>query len=361
MGQLGHLRGVMSASRAFVLVTSCTIAALGILGIQLFSHVFESYFIIPFYIGIICLPMIALSDTLEGTARANSWAVAALGPIYLLRPLLILVLMGAALLAGYDADAEIAMTAAILATLATTLFQLVTILPPGNREVRDVRPVFRMREWMLVSLPIFLIEGFAFMLTNADVLIVGWFLPPDDVGVYFATVKILALVHFVYFAVKAGVAQRYAQYAHGDNREALGTFARETVLWTFWPSLLMAMGVLIIGKPMLTLFGPGFDTGYPLLFVLVAGVVARASVGPAESLLTMTGNQNVCAVVYGITLAFNVALNIVLIPIYGLFGAAIAMAAALMCEAVLLAFTVWRRLGIVMLVPLFPQRRAEVD
>ena len=60
-------------------------------------------------------------------------------------------------------------------------------------------------EWVAVSIPIFLVEGFLFLLTNADVLVVGHFLPPDQVAVYFATAKTLALVHFVYFAVKAGV------------------------------------------------------------------------------------------------------------------------------------------------------------
>ena len=154
----------------------------------------------------------------------------------------------------------------------------------------------------MVSLPIFLVESFFFLLTNADVLMVGFYMEPDDVAVYFATVKTLALVHFVYFAVKAGVAQRYAAFTHGEP-EKLAVFARETVSWTFWPSLFMALVVLALGKPMLMLFGPGFDAGYPLLFLLVVGVVARAAVGPCESLLTMTGNQNICALVYALTLA----------------------------------------------------------
>src|SRR5690606_16081431 len=200
-------------------------------------------------LGIICLPMIALSDTLEGTARANSWAMLALGPIYLLRPVLILALMGGAILAGYAPDAKVAMTVAVAATWLTALYQVAAIVPATAREVGHVRPAFRMREWVIVSLPIFLIEGFFFMLTNADVLMVGWFMDPHDVAVYFATVKTLALVHFVYFAVKAGVAQRYAQYAHGGNPEKLAAFARETVAWTFWPSLAMGAAVLVIGKP----------------------------------------------------------------------------------------------------------------
>ena len=102
----------------------------------------------------------------------------------------------------------------------------------------------RLGYWLKISLPIFLVESFFFLLTNADVLMVGFYMEPDQVAVYFATVKTLALVHFVYFAVKAGVAQRYAQFSHGDP-ERLASFARETVSWTFWPSLAMGLMVLV--------------------------------------------------------------------------------------------------------------------
>ena len=50
--------------------------------------------------------------------------------------------------------------------------------------------------------------------------------------------------------------------------------------------------------------------------MLVAGVVARSTVGPAESLLTMSGNQNVCAAIYGLTLAFTPMTPITVQPHY---------------------------------------------
>jgi O-antigen/teichoic acid export membrane protein len=346
-GMLAELRGILVISRLFVLAASSAIAALGALAVVLLSGSIESYYVVPFVLGFICLPMIALSDLLQGVSRANAWAVFALSPTYLVRPVLILVLMGTALAAGYAADAQTALIVAIASTYLTTIWQLVGVtrrtsraLPAGPRSVN-------FREWFAVSLPIFLVESFFFLLTNADVLMVGFFMEPDDVAVYFAAVKTLALVHFVYFAVKTGVAQRYAAYTHGDTAKLAG-FARDTVAWTFWPSLVMAIVVLVLGDFLLMLFGPGFDAGYPLLFLLVVGVVSRSAVGPAESLLTMTGNQNVCALVYAVTLALNIALSVVLIPAFGLWGAAVATTASMVFEAAALSFTVWRRLGIVM-------------
>lgn len=346
-GMLAEQRGLLFTSRIFVLAASSAISATGAAGIWLLRDHMESYYLAPFLAGMICMPMIAMSDLLQGVSRANSWAVQALAPTYIVRPLLVLVFMAATLVAGYEASATNAVIASIAATYATTLVQLVQVgartgrkLPAGPRRTD-------LRQWFVVSVPIFLIESFFFLLTNADVLLVGAFMRPDEVAVYFATSKTLALVHFVYFAVKAGVAPRYARFTHGE-RSKLAAFALETVAWTFWPSLLMALVVLALGKPMLMLFGPGFDAGYPLLFLMVAGVVVRAAVGPCESLLTMTGNQNVCALIYGLTLAVNVTLSVALIPALGLWGAAIATASATLFEAAALSFTVWRRLGFAM-------------
>lgn len=346
-GMLAELRGILLTSRLFVLFASTAIAAIGGLGIWYFSDAIENYYVVPFLLGVICLPMIALSDVLQGISRANAWAFSALSPTYITRPILLLVFLGLALGFGYEPCAETAVLAAIAATYATTVWQLVSVTGrlDAGMAVGGRRILFG--TWFAVSLPIFLVESFFFLLTNADVLMVGAYMQPDDVAVYFATVKTLALVHFVYFAVKAGVAQRYAAFTHGDP-ERLAAFARETVSWTFWPSVLMAIIVLALGKPMLMLFGPEFEQGYPLLFLLIFGVVARAAVGPCESLLTMSGRQNVCAFVYALTLAVNVGLSVVLIPMLGLWGAAIATASSMIFEAAALSFTVWRKLGIVM-------------
>ncbi|CCV05178.1 Polysaccharide biosynthesis protein [Mesorhizobium metallidurans STM 2683] len=346
-GMLAELRGIVMTSRLFVLIASTAIAALGALGVWLLSPFIENYYVVPFILGLILLPMIAMSDLVQGLARANSWALFALSPTFLIRPVLILAFMALMLLLGYAPDAKTAIFAAIAATYATTLGQLVGVTSRIDKKIPAGPMKVHFAQWFIVSLPIFLVESFFFLLTNADVLMVGAYMDPDDVAVYFATVKTLALVHFVYFAVKAGVAQRYAQFTHGEP-EKLAAFARETVSWTFWPSLAMALMVLVLGEPMLTLFGPDFTSGYPLLFLLVFGVVARAAVGPCESLLTMSGNQNICAAVYAMTLAFNIGLNMVLIPLFGLWGAAMATAFAMIFEAAALSFTVWRKLGIVM-------------
>ncbi len=137
---------------------------------------------------------------------------------------------------------------------------------------------------------------------------------------------------------------------HSGDKQAFQDFARNSARWTFWPSLLLGLLLLAGGWPLLALFGREFTQGYPLLFILIFGVIARASVGPCESLLSMSGNQNICALLYALALIVNVSLNLTLIPLSGLSGAAIATVCAMATEAAALSYAVRKYLGITMFV-----------
>ena len=344
------LRGIAFGSRLYSVLAASVIAAIGISATHFFEDTITSVYVVPLFLGAICLPMLALAEVQDGVARSFSWVDIALSPTYLLRPVLILVTMAGALVFGMEATAATALKASIAATWFTSIVQMLIMnrrlskaVPSGPRKLIP-------RTWIMVALPIFLVEGFFTLLTNVDIIIAGAYLPPQDVAVYFAAVKTLALVHFVYFAVKAGAAHRYSQYFTAGDKPQFDGFVRDTVKWTFWPSLGMALLILLVGKLLLSLFGTDFADGYPLLFILVIGIVARASIGPAESVLTMSGHQNVCAVIYGVTLLVNVLLNVTFIPKFGLYGAAWATTIAMVFEALALYSLTLRRLGIHMFV-----------
>lgn len=345
-GENALLRGVLVGSRGYGFAAATAIAALGLLGLYLFGDSLTSYYLIPLYLGAVTLPMLALGEIQDGMARAFSWADISLGPTFIVRPLIILFVMWSAIHLGWDADATTAMASVIVATYLTSVGQFIMLqrrlrqtVPAGPREYR---PMF----WVGIALPIFVVEGFFNLLTNVDILIVGYYMEPSEVAVYFAAAKTLALVHFVYFAVRAGSAQRFSKYfANGDRRQ-LESFLRDTLHWTFWPSLALVIMLFIVGQQLLLLFGPTFGSGYPLLFILSAGILVRSSIGPAESLLVMAGQQGICAIIYTGTFVLNVALNVLLIPRMGLYGAAAATSIALVLETVALYTATRTRMNI---------------
>ncbi|MGI9357427.1 MAG: lipopolysaccharide biosynthesis protein [Rhizobiaceae bacterium] len=349
-GDLASLRGVIFGSRFYSTLAATSIAATGMLALWLFEDAVSSIYAMPFFLALICMPMLSLGDVQEGVARAFNWMNLALSPKFLIRPLLILVAMVIALALGWPPTALTALGASIAAVWLTTIGQMLLIDRRLSNTVETGSRQMHSRTWILISLPIFLVEGFYVLLTNVDILIAGFYLPADRVAIYFAAVKTLALVHFVYYAVRAASAHRYAHFFNAGDPKAYQNYVRNTVLWTFWPSVAMATVILILGKFLLALFGPEFTVGYPLLFVLVIGILARASVGPAESVLTMSGQQNLCAAIYGATLLVNILLNVSLIPLFGLYGAAWATTFAMIFEGLALYSIALRRLGLHMFI-----------
>src|SRR5262249_35910373 len=201
------------------------------------------------------------------------------------------------------------------------------------------------RLWLLTALPILMVDGFFSLLAYTDVIVLQHFRPPNEVAVYYAAVKTLALVSFIYYSVAATTAHRFSGFNVNGDRDGLSAFVSEAVKWTFWPSLAASALLLAFGRPILGLFGAQFVDGYHLMFILAVGLLARAAIGPIERLLNMLGEQRVCAAVYAGAFAVNLALCFVLIPFFGMMGAAISTASALIIESIMLFVVTKSRLG----------------
>lgn len=352
MNDIGRIRALTMGARIFSMTMATMVALFGFIFIYLFADLVPNYYLVPILLGLIALPMIALGDTLDGTSRAHSWPIIALSPTYIIRPILILILFLGAFLLGYAPDAKIALVCAISATYLTTLgqFLIVTLKLSAQYDGTDQNAprTWNMGLWIKAALPIFVIESLVYLLTNADVLIVGLMLPPDQVAIYFAAAKTMALVHFVYFAVKASAGPRFSELAAANHLNALDTAAKQTATWTFVPTFVIGGTVLALGYPILLLFGSAFTNGYPVMAILFVGILIKSLVGPGEVLLMMVNQQRICAGIYGLCFSCNLMLNFMLIPKFGIFGAAMATAGAMIIEALLLIIVIKIKVGITM-------------
>jgi O-antigen/teichoic acid export membrane protein len=345
-GAFEEIRGLTGTARLFGLLSGTLVLVVGMITLHLFGDRIQSYYLVPIFLGLLAMPMIALGDILEGTSRANHWPVMALSPVYIIRPILIISCMLVAIGLGAPHTAVTAMQAALVATYVTALGQYVATLIRLRRHYHEGPRKVDFLGWLSVAFPIFLIEGVSFLLTNSDVVVVGIFLEPHDVAIYFAAAKTMALVHFINFSVKAASGPRFSAIIAEGTREQLGAAAIDAAKWTFWPALAVGLVVLAAGHLLLSLFGGAFTAGYVLMVILLAGILAKALVGPAETLLMMSGKQNICVALYAGALTANVVLNVLLIPHFGIEGAAIATASAMAVEALLLHIAVRHALGI---------------
>lgn len=344
-GALAKLRGFLAGSRWLAVGSATGIAIIGVTAIKLLEPWLSDYVVLPLMIACATLPFYSLMQMQDGIARSHNWIHLALLPPYVMRHLVMLVLMATAYFLKFPTNAQTAVTAVAASFALTVIGQTLFINRRLRRTVAPGPKVYEARDWLRVSLPILMVEGFYLLLANTDILVLQQFRPPDEVAVYYAAAKTLTLIAFVHFAVSAAVAHRFSEYHVTDNRERLEQILNDAIRWTFWASLAATVLILLIGELLLSLFGPQFDDGYYLMFILAAGLMARAAVGPVERLLNMVGEQKCCAAVYAFAFALNLAMCIVLIPRIGLAGAAVATSTALIVESVLLFWVTKRRLG----------------
>ena len=345
-GKLDRLRGYITGSRwlAVSIAIAVAVACAGL--VRLLSPWLDDYTVIPLYLACIALPAYALANVQDGISRSHDWVALGILPTYILRQLLLTVLMAAAYVGGLPLDAVTAMMLACASIWLPALGQLFVL---NRRLATHIEPgpkTYDVRLWLATALPILMAEGFYLLLAHTDVLLLQQFRPPEDVAVYYAAAKTLALVSFIHFAIAATTAHRFATFHATGDGAGLATFLRQAIRWTFWPSLIACALLLAAGQPLLRLFGPDFASGYHLMFILAIGLLARAAVGPMERLLNVLGHQRMAAFACATAFATNVALCLLLIPMLGATGAAIATAAALMTESAALFTIARRRLGV---------------
>jgi O-antigen/teichoic acid export membrane protein len=345
-GDDAGLRGFLSGSRWVSFAYGAVVGVLLAATVLAFGGRIAPYYWLPLLIGAAVIPIFPVSSVQDTIARCFNWIELGLIPNYVIHPLIICAAVAAMHFLGGGVTAVHGLIAAAAGMWTMTLIQTALLrgrlkraVPPGERR-------YELRYWMVTSLPIAFVDGFFLLLTYVDILILQIFVGPADIAVYYAATKTLAILNFIYFAVSAASAHRFAQYYVAGEHEKLAAFLKDAVRWTFWPSLALGLALLALGRPILSLFGPGFTEGYPLMFVLAIGLMARASVGPAERLLSMQDQQMWSAMIYACAFATNLVLCLTLIPHFGLTGAAASTASAIVVESVLLFVVTKRRLGL---------------
>jgi O-antigen/teichoic acid export membrane protein len=102
---------------------------------------------------------------------------------------------------------------------------------------------------------------------------------------------------------------------------------------------------VVMPKELLSVFGHRFEVGATVIVVLALGKLVDSATGPCGLMLNMSGRPGLSLFDNVLVLVANIALNIWLIPIYGIEGSAAAWAVSLALVNVLRVLQVKKVLG----------------
>lgn len=219
--------------------------------------------------------------------------------------------------------AAIAWLIATIISLLASLYFIVKLFP-GILD-RTVKPVFEGKQLLSFSIPL-AFGSFAWLvLLWTDVLMLGYFRPAAEVGIYRAASQTSLLMNIIAGSLITAFSPMIADlYSRGERKEVEKIFQTSS-RWSLALTLPLFLIMVVAGDDILRIFGAEFAAGWIPLMILCTGHLVRAGAGGmAIQMLSMTGHQYLKLYTDLGLAALNIGLNILLIPKWGALGAAIA-------------------------------------
>ncbi|MDX8363749.1 flippase [Cytobacillus sp. IB215665] len=181
-----------------------------------------------------------------------------------------------------------------------------------------------LKEILQISIPMYLTSAMSLILNWTDVVMLGIFQSTSAVGVYSIVLKLSLLISFSLSSINMIILPKFSElYWEGrkDDLIKIFHFSSRLIVWTSIPLLFI---IILFAPVLLAIFGEVYIEGVIPLIILCIGQCINACAGSVMQLLNMTGNEKLARNAIVISAATNVLGNLILIPIFGMIGAAVA-------------------------------------
>ncbi len=186
------------------------------------------------------------------------------------------------------------------------------------------------RTILSISLPMLMTVTTTFIIGQTGVIMLGMFGSEAEIGYYAIAIKLATLTSFMLQAINSISAPSFSELFYKGKIDELFHVAKKSAKLIFWTTSPILVVLLFFGKLILSIvFGKEFGVAYPALVFLVFGQFVNSISGSTGIFMNMTGNQNVFRNIIFAAALINIVLNLLLIPDFGINGAAIAAMASL--------------------------------
>ena len=212
------------------------------------------------------------------------------------------------------------------------------VLPPARRELG-------MRFWEF-SAARGVTACVEILLEWIDVILVGALASPADAGVYAIVTRCVRAGEVVQQAGRIVVGPRISgALARGDIEAAGEIYGVVTavMIWVAWPFFIL---LAVFADQVLRIFGPGFAAGALPMAVLAVAMALATAAGTVQTVLLMGGRSKWQLADKSGALALNVILDLLLIPMWGITGAAIAWAVTIVVDTAVVVWQVQRLMAV---------------
>jgi O-antigen/teichoic acid export membrane protein len=215
--------------------------------------------------------------------------------------------------------AQVVSALLVLALLAVAVWKMT---PPEARGA--AAPVEK--KVVAFSAAAFGIASVDFALSQTDKIVLGHYLAAKQVGIYAVAMALVGFVPIALQSVNQIFSPIIAELHVTGNRLLLQKLYVTLTKWIVIATIPLALTIVIFGRPLMGVFGAGFQSGAVVLVIGVIGQVINCAVGSVGFLLLMSGHQMEMIKIQAVNAALLIGLSLALVPRFGMTGAALASA-----------------------------------
>ena len=217
--------------------------------------------------------------------------------------------------------AQVGSGALVLGLLAAAVWRMT---PAPARVAKTAAPVEN--KVVAFSAVAFGIAAVDFVLSQSDKIVVGYYLAPKQVGIYAVAMALVGFVPIALQSVNQIFSPIIAELHATDKRATLQRLYGTLTKWIVMLTIPLALTMVIFARPLMGIFGAGFQAGAEVLAIGAVAQMINCGVGSVGFLLMMSGHQVEMVKIQAVNAALMIGLSIVLVPRMGITGAAVATA-----------------------------------
>ena len=182
----------------------------------------------------------------------------------------------------------------------------------------------------------FLAMSGLFILTTADVIFIGYFMGNAEVGVYRVALQLASLGVFIALALENVLFPRFSSWSEEGNHEMIATSLSRAYTYSFVLAIPFCFGGwLLADKLLYYLYGESFTSGTFALLVFLPLYVIYIFQYLQMMTLNALNHPKESFWITSLIVIVNIVLNILLIPVLGITGAALATFISILISVIL--------------------------
>lgn len=291
--------------------------------------------------------MLGINRIRDGMLRGAGTVVAGQFPKLVVRPVLLLLFIGIGWwLLSEEFDARWAMGAQVLAAVSAGFVYVYMMRRYIGAPLYHDQIEYRTREWFGGMIPLVLSGILLGIDTRIGVLLLGVLDDTAETGKFHAAFRLAELITLGHAVANILIEPMIAKLYNSGDLEKLQkqlTFVARVVFAVTLPTALV---LIFAGEWLLGIFGEEFVAAAPALTILAVAQIVNAGLGSVVPILNMTNHAKDTARGVALGVVVNIVLCVVLIPRFGVEGAAWAALGSMVVWKVYLMLRVHKHLGL---------------